>query len=77
MSDIEDFIQAIDSGSNVEARNVFNTMMQDKLSAALDVKRAEVADRVYNAAETEQMELEEPEEEFTDVDIQGTEIESD
>lgn len=75
MSDIEDFIHAVDSGSNVEARNVFNTMMQDKLSAALDAKRAEIADRVYNnAAETEQVE---PEEEFTDVDIQGTEIESD
>ena len=81
MSNIEDFIHAVDSGSNVEAKDIFNNMMQDKLSAALDSKRAEIADKVYNKAvevdEPEQMEIEEPEEEFADVDVQGTEEELD
>lgn len=78
MSNIEDFIHAVDSGSKVDAGKIFNTMMQDRLSTALDSKKAEIANTVYNGSSAEEeieVEQPEPEEEF-DVDVQGTEEES-
>ena len=50
---IEDMLHAIESGSNVEAQGIFNNIMGDKLSNALDAKRAEIADTVYNGTEEE------------------------
>ena len=39
----EDFVNAIQSGKNLDAENSFKSAMQDKIGAALEVKRKEVA----------------------------------
>ena len=39
----EDFVDALHSGKNLEAENAFKSAMQDKVGAALEVKRREVA----------------------------------
>ena len=39
----EDFVNAMKQGNNLEAENAFKTAMQDKIGAALEVKRREVA----------------------------------
>ncbi len=40
---IENLIDNVKNGDNVAAGKQFNTLMADKLSAALDAKRIEVA----------------------------------
>jgi len=40
---IENLIDNVKNGDNVNAGKHFNTLMADKLSAALDAKRIEVA----------------------------------
>ena len=39
----EDFIDALHSGKNLEAESAFKSAMQDKIGAALETKRREVA----------------------------------
>ncbi len=39
----EDFVNALYSGKNLEAENAFKSAMQDKIGAALETKRREVA----------------------------------
>ena len=39
----EDFVDALHSGKNLDAENSFKSAMQDKIGAALEVKRKEVA----------------------------------
>ena len=39
----EDFVDALHSGKNLEAENAFKSAMQDKIGAALETKRREVA----------------------------------
>ena len=39
----EDFVNAIQSGKNLDAENSFKSAMQDKIGAALETKRREVA----------------------------------
>ena len=39
----EDFVNAIQSGKNLEAEDAFKSAMQDKIGAALETKRREVA----------------------------------
>jgi hypothetical protein len=40
---IENLIDNVKNGNNVEAGKQFNTIMADKLSAALDAKKIEIA----------------------------------
>ena len=39
----EDFVNALRNGKNLEAENAFKSAMQDKIGAALETKRREVA----------------------------------
>ena len=39
----ENFVDALHSGKNLEAEDAFKSAMQDKVGAALEVKRREVA----------------------------------
>ena len=39
----DDFVNALHNGSNIEAEDAFKSAMQDKVGAALETKRKEVA----------------------------------
>ena len=39
----DDFVNALHNGSNIEAEDAFKAAMQDKVGAALETKRKEVA----------------------------------
>ena len=39
----DEFVNAIQSGKNLEAEDAFKSAMQDKIGAALETKRREVA----------------------------------
>ena len=39
----ENFVDALNMGKNLEAEDAFKSAMQDKIGAALEVKRREVA----------------------------------
>ncbi len=54
---IENLISDLKKGDNVNAGKQFNSMMADKLSAALDAKKIEIASNLHNRkAETKQEE---------------------
>ena len=54
---IENLISDLKKGDNVSAGKQFNSMMSDKLSAALDSKKIEIASNLQNRkAETKQEE---------------------
>lgn len=54
---IENLINSLKDSDNVSANNAFNSIMADKMSAALDAKKIEVAssmqDRQAEVQETE------------------------
>lgn len=68
MAETSELIAALASGKTSAANNTFNSIMQDKISAALDARKIEIANSVYNGVEinTEQ-------EISTDADVQRTE----
>ena len=39
----DEFVNALQNGKNLEAENAFKSAMQDKIGAALETKRKEVA----------------------------------
>lgn len=43
MTDVNELINALNSGDNVEAGNAFNDVMLDKISSALDTRKIDVA----------------------------------
>jgi hypothetical protein len=43
MTDVNELINALNSGDNVEAGNAFNDVMLDKISSALDARKIDVA----------------------------------
>ena len=43
MEDINNLIDKVKDGNNVEASKAFNTLMADKVSAALDAKKMDIA----------------------------------
>lgn len=45
---VENLIDNVKSGNNVEASKQFNSIMADKLSAALDAKKIEVASSIQD-----------------------------
>ena len=54
---IENLISDLKKGDNVNAGKQFNSMMADKLSAALDAKKIEIASNLQNRkAESKQEE---------------------
>jgi hypothetical protein len=67
MSDTNDLITALANNKTAEANNVFNDLMSAKISDALDARKIEIADDVFNGVEQE----------IVDADVQGIEIESD
>ena len=53
MSDIQDLIHHVKSGDNVSSEYIFNNIMSNKLSAALDSKKVEIASNVFSTSEPE------------------------
>ena len=55
---VNDLIQNLNDGDNVKANKEFNTLMADKMAAALDAKKIEIASGMVQrkAAETENKE---------------------
>lgn len=48
---IDDLIDHIDSGNNVEAEKVFNTLLQHRVDEILNVAKVEVAHKMFNTEE--------------------------
>lgn len=66
MTETGDLIDALAGGKTADANNTFNSLMQDKISAALDARKIEIANDVYNGVATLQQEP-------VDADVQATE----
>ena len=66
MSDINeailDLIDNIDAGNHVEANSIFSSLLQHKIDALLDVKKAEVSSSMFNTNECTDCEAEEVDE---------------
>jgi hypothetical protein len=50
MSDIEDFINALDKGETAAASDMFASAMNSRIGTVLNAKKIEIANRVYNGA---------------------------
>lgn len=61
-----DLINALGSGNKSDAQNVFNSVMSDKMNAALDDRRTNIA-QSYGQQEQEFNEVEDD----SDVDVQS------
>lgn len=70
MTETIDLINALASGKTSDANNTFNDLMSSKISAALDAKKIELANDVYNGV-TDSIE-----QEITTDEVQGTETET-
>ena len=70
MTDTIDLINALANGKTADANNTFNDLMSSKISAALDAKKIELANDVYNGV-TDSIE-----QEITTDEVQGTETET-
>ena len=66
MTETIDLIDALAKGKTSTANNVFNDLMGSKISAALDARKIELANQVYNGVEQE----------ITNADVQSAETES-
>ena len=63
-----DLIDALANSKTSDANNVFNSIMQDKITSALDAEKINLANQVYNGVETSiEQEI------STDAEVQGTE----
>jgi len=71
MTETIDLINALASGKTSDANNTFNDLMSSKISVALDAKKIELANDVYNGV-TDSIE-----QEISTDEIQGTETETD
>ena len=71
MTETIDLINALASGKTSDANNTFNDLMSSKISVALDAKKIELANDVYNGV-TDSIE-----QEISTDEIQGTEAETD
>lgn len=70
MTETVDLINALASGKTSDANNTFNDLMSSKISVALDAKKIELANDVYNGV-TDSIE-----QEISTDEIQGTETET-
>ena len=71
MVETSDLIDALAGSKTADANNTFNALMQDKISSALDARKIEIANQVYNGVEPELQQ------EPVDADVQTIETESD
>ena len=55
----DEFVNAIQSGKNLEAEDAFKSAMQDKIGAALETKRREVANSFVKTVTKEKEDAEE------------------
>ena len=55
---VNDLIKNLNDGDNVNAGKQFNTVMADKMAAALDAKKIEIASGMIQRKEVEQQEEE-------------------
>ena len=67
MTETIDLINALANGKTSDANNVFNDLMASKLNSAIDAKKIEVANDVYNGVTNE------IEQEISTDEVQGTE----
>ena len=70
MSDVETFINSLQSGKVADSNDVFKDIMSSKLETALNDKKVEIANDVYNGA------MDNIEQETADVDVQVDSTES-
>ena len=71
MTETIDLINSLAAGKTSDANNTFNDLMSSKISVALDAKKIELANDVYNGV-TDNIE-----QEISTDEIQGTETETD
>lgn len=60
MSNVSDLIASITTGDDEATKDIFNSVMADKMGSALEAKRIDVASSIYNTTMGDQ-----------DVDVQG------
>jgi hypothetical protein len=70
MSDVETFINNLQTGKVANSNNAFKDIMASKVEAALNHRKIEIANNVYNGA------MDNIEQETADVDIQSDSTES-
>lgn len=70
MSDVETFINSLQSGKVADSNDAFKDIMSSKLETALNDKKVEIANDVYNGA------MDNIEQETADVDVQVDSTES-
>ena len=51
---LNSFVQDIITGNNADAKDKFNTLLSSRVSDALDVRKVEVANSVFNQDEQEE-----------------------
>ena len=54
--DVNDLINALKSGENVEAENTFNGLMADKINTAMDARKIELGQGMMNPTQEEELE---------------------
>lgn len=69
MSNVRELVDALIAGDSVAIDNSFNTVMADKVSAALDDYRVQVARNMFNPT-TESIDSTDVEEEQVDDNVQ-------
>lgn len=73
---IADIIKAAHEGRPVDASDAFNSVIQNKMSAALDARREELANSLYGSAEdNETYEDEDVDADDDDIDLENSDIE--
>jgi len=75
MSDLEDFIDKVVGGEAGAAREQLQSMIGAKTADALDARKQEISSALFNNGE--EQELEEPEVEYKDDDIEEIEASAD
>ena len=64
-----DLINALNAGDNIEAGNVFNSLMADKINSAMDDRKVQIAQSMMGGEEQLEMDLESEEEVVEDEDV--------
>ena len=60
---VKDLINSVESGKNTDAADAFGALIQDKVTSALDARKIELAQNLYNR-EQEPENVDEPEEDI-------------
>lgn len=69
---IQDMIGSVNQESPSEFQNAFNDLILDKIAAAVDAKKQEVAQNYFNNVSDEEEHTDEENEEITDEDTETT-----